>query len=65
MSRWTHPTCEPCFVKRYPDRQPVRLRDPELETCCHCGETTQSGIYTRADPESLRCRGYHHLDEDE
>jgi hypothetical protein len=31
---------------------PVRLRNPELEQCCVCGEPNRDGIFVRVD-ESL------------
>ena len=48
---WTQPCCFDCYAKRYPGRQPVRLKVAEKETCVDCGEETEDGIYIRVDPE--------------
>jgi len=53
VSQWTHPLCGPCYDEIEPGRDPVRLRSPELETCCACGFPTKSGIYFRADPDLM------------
>lgn len=47
--------CERCWLCRHPRRQPVRLanREPALEQCSYCGETTIAGIYLRADPSTV------------
>ncbi len=45
---WTHAMCDFCWKLRQGPRQPVRLTDAEVETCCWCGVGTQSGIYVRA-----------------
>lgn len=64
-SRWTHPVCWPCWRARNGDDVPTRLRTPEPELCCWCGQQTDSGIYLRADPNTLdhcprrECRGCH------
>lgn len=51
---WNHPQCDRCWGKEQGGhRVPVRLRDPDAETCCTCGEETKSGIYTRRAPGSL------------
>ena len=59
MSRWTHSICESCWRKRELGRQPVRLKDPQLELCCFCGYTHASGIYVREDPTKTLCQGKH------
>lgn len=64
MSRWTHAICDPCFEERYPDREPVRLKyagQPEepAELCCFCGRVTVGGIFVRADPLTVACKGNH------
>lgn len=50
MSNWTHPLCLDCWYDGHPDQFPVRIREPELERCCNCGDYTSEGIYVRADP---------------
>ncbi len=64
-SRWTHAICEMCWIKRAGSRAAHRLERPELERCCGCGFATMSGIYQRADPESMWCGGYHALAGDQ
>ena len=59
MNPWTHAICERCWADRQDGREPVRLEDPDTETCCFCGEATMSGIYLRADPLYTPCRGKH------
>jgi hypothetical protein len=46
---FTQPICERCFRILYLGREPVRLKTPEVETCCTCGEETSAGIYARID----------------
>jgi hypothetical protein len=43
----SQPICICCWEERQPDREPVRLREPEDERCCWCGTPTRSGIYVR------------------
>lgn len=43
-----HCICATCFGRNRPGVTPVRLRDPEQETCCFCGMATDEGIYIRA-----------------
>lgn len=50
---WNQPICDVCFWLRNPNREPVRLREPEAEICAYCGDGTTSGIYVRADPASF------------
>jgi hypothetical protein len=57
MSRWTHSICEGCWEKRDPNREPVRVKDREVEIYCFCGLTHASGIYVREDPAKTLCRG--------
>jgi hypothetical protein len=58
-SRWNHALCTPCFRELMPDREPFALVDPQNETCCRCGNPTNSGIYYRANPNQFPCRGVH------
>lgn len=58
MSSWTHALCDFCWYDLEEGRVPVRLTDEmrEEEVCCRCGETTDSGIYRRAEPGTFeRC----------
>lgn len=55
---WTQPICDPCWptwslAKHGRVIEPVRLLDPEIERCCHCGESTESGIYIRVNPAEV------------
>jgi hypothetical protein len=64
MSRWTHAMCRPCWDAERPGVTPIALR-PEMrqsERCCFCGNRTRSGIYYRADPNVVQCRGEGHGD---
>jgi len=58
MSRWTHIICENCWWRIRSDRQPVRYT-VRLKPfpCCFCGEPTQSGIFVRGDPKTVKCGG--------
>jgi hypothetical protein len=60
-NRWTHNICETCWHAISPDREPCALKSEyaKEETCCWCGKTTKSGIYVRADPQSVKCQGKH------
>lgn len=50
---WTQPICAKCWYMRNPDREASRLLEPEVERCCHCGESTNDGIYVRIDPRTV------------
>lgn len=55
LNTWTHAMCDACWnARRSPDYPPVRMVDPETETCCWCGQPTDSGIYVREDPRFIR-----------
>jgi len=49
---WTQPQCDDCWFEAQPDREPVRFKYPEVESCVTCGKTTTSGIYIRIDPST-------------
>lgn len=49
---WTQPSCGTCWDERNPGRAPVRLREPDEETCVYCGKRHRSGIYVRIDPNA-------------
>jgi hypothetical protein len=56
-----HAICDACWVKREPNREPVRIKPEycEEEYCCWCGITHRSGIYVRASSEdALVCPGH-------
>jgi ribosome-binding protein aMBF1 (putative translation factor) len=59
MSKWEHAICEVCWRARQGAREPVRVVKASIETCCYCGEATRSGIYVRADPAEVVCKGIH------
>lgn len=48
MSWQTVPICLECWHRREGDREPVRVKEPELELCQFCRAQTSAGIYTRA-----------------
>jgi hypothetical protein len=43
----TVPICDACWRIEEGDREPVRLREPDTETCHYCEQETRSGIYVR------------------
>ena len=43
----TVPICSVCWLKLYPNRQPVKMINPPVEICYQCLMATQMGIYTR------------------
>ena len=51
-SDWTHAICETCYYAVRPDGVPVRMVASErrTETCCACGNDSDSGIYVREEP---------------
>jgi len=55
---WNHAACDRCWLfrcallKEYA-RMPVRVLGKAIETCCYCGEETQSGIFVRDDPKEV------------
>lgn len=61
MSRWNHAICMNCWNAKNPDREPVRLPeeflDETAEPCCYCGKPQQTGIFVRADPLVMPCKG--------
>lgn len=59
MSDWTHACCNLCWLAREGERIPTRMRNPDEETCCFCGDLTESGIYVRENPAAVRhCPGH-------
>lgn len=54
---WQHSICDLCYSKEQPGRDPIRLKEAELSTCCFCGELHDSGIYYRKDPQLTLCKG--------
>ncbi len=54
MSRWNHSLCDECWDKREPTRKPLRVLDSQ---CCQCGTQHKSGIFVRADPDAMPCKG--------
>lgn len=59
MSRFNHSLCDRCWTELEPDRQAVKIREPSTETCCQCGDEHKSGIYYRANPDLMPCKGIH------
>lgn len=62
MADWTHPICDPCWLKLRPGDEPLRFKEDARRDhiCCSCGAGTRSGIYLRLDPASLaHCDGDH------
>jgi hypothetical protein len=64
LSRFTHAACEGCWGREKGYKEPQRVRRPEMERCCFCGNTTLSGIYTREAPEKLTCKGIYGVHEE-
>lgn len=56
-SRWTHNSCEKCWKKNNPDRQPIKAAEGYKERCCYCGDINTDGIWMRDDPLDLPCEG--------
>jgi hypothetical protein len=48
---WSHSSCSACWKDLNPNREPVRLKDPEKDICCICAQTHSSGIIIRRDPD--------------
>jgi hypothetical protein len=60
MSPWSHVICTDCWNTQHPDKEPVVLAELLTpETCCFCGQLTDSGIYVRHDPNEALCKGVH------
>lgn len=57
MSAWDHLLCEKCWRDRSPNRQPHRVSMAVERPCCVCELPTRSGIYFRAFPENMPCKG--------
>lgn len=51
---WTQPCCDACWDERRP-YAPKRITAGyrATETCCYCGEDTDSGIYVRENPAEV------------
>lgn len=60
MSRWNHAQCLECWVRERGWQEPVRDVRAPMATCCYCGHATMMGIYRRADPETMPCKGEGH-----
>ena len=43
----TVPICDGCWLVEEHGREPVRLTEPDTETCYRCKQNTRSGIYVR------------------
>jgi hypothetical protein len=50
---FTQPACEPCWAVRGHPTPAARLRNPKLERCAYCGNSTRHGIYLRVDPRRV------------
>lgn len=50
---WTQPVCWSCWIKENGEHTPIRMREPNPEICCKCGQQTVSGIYIRIDPNTV------------
>jgi len=58
-SRWEHYVCGACYAGLQPGRKPTRVIDAKPGICCACGKRHASGIFMRANPASMACRGQH------
>jgi len=59
---WRHAICDRCWHDYGPPREPIRLREPEIEICCFCGNPTRSGIYFRYDPSATKFCAHVHAE---
>src|ERR1700682_826119 len=64
LSQWTHNICGACWNAKpeNKDRQfdaAARGGQGPPDVCCWCGAGNRDGIYLRASPEELKCRGNH------
>lgn len=57
MSGWTHRICGECYGKKHPERMPVRVLGDPGGVCCFCGKDAGGGIFVRADPRTINCKG--------
>ena len=61
MSRYTHALCVGCWNALHPDRRVAenseQYRGGPRTRCCRCSQETDSGIYFRAEPDTLACKG--------
>ena len=62
---WTHCICDSCWTKLNPGRKAVVMVVASEETCCFCGENTESGLYIRADPREEPIKSHCKCVEDE
>lgn len=53
-SNWTHLICDKCWKYIHGNQFPLRLNIVNHAPCCYCGVPTESAIYVREDPLSLR-----------
>ena len=59
MGKNVHRSCESCWKKRHPDREPTRVKDDPEGPCCSCGSPTASGIYVFDRGTFEFCKGNH------
>lgn len=57
MSTWTHSLCEPCWRKGERGHEEPQRYAVVTAMCCVCGEWHRSGIWFRADPAKVACKG--------
>lgn len=50
---WNQPLCWPCWNTETGNQVPRTVVDPWPETCCMCGQVTNSGIFVRRDPGTV------------
>lgn len=63
-SKNVHRCCRPCWDKRGPGRDPVRVKESKEDICCICGSMTDSGIYIFDKGTFKHCEGNHSESEE-
>ena len=59
MGKNVHRFCDPCWGRKNPEREPVRVKDDPGGRCCSCGAPTTSGIYVLDRGTFDFCEGNH------
>jgi hypothetical protein len=56
--KFQHAISGDCPSRKYPDPEPVRIREEfaREEHCCYCSIQTRFGIYVRDDPKNTICQ---------
>jgi hypothetical protein len=54
---WRHLVCGTCWLAQNGGHHVDDVGGDVVGLCCFCGRETSSGIYTRADPREVACKG--------